>query len=147
MRERGLGWLLANFEENYAPKKKIAEVTNSEPKKRKFALDCFIADDENVEFEASSREQEEPKEHDKSEVEEYMLLPQINEGMAFDLLDWWKRRSTLWPNLTRMARQYMCLPATAGVVERLFTSSGVRNECRFAQKHERGDIRVFNVCE
>ena len=75
-----------------------------------------------------------------------MLLPQINEGMAFDLLDWWKRRSTLWQNLSRLARQYMCLPATSAVMERLFTSSGVING-DLCKKHERGDIRVFHVCE
>jgi hypothetical protein len=65
--------------------------------------------------------------HDTSEVEAYMLLPQINEGMTFELLDWWNRRSTLWPTLSRMARQYMCLPATSSVVDRLFTFSGVMN--------------------
>jgi len=87
MRERGPEWLLANFKENYAPKKMIIEVTITEPKKRKLALDSFFADDKDVEFEASAREQEEPKEHDTNKVEAYMLLPQINEGVAFDLLD------------------------------------------------------------
>ena len=105
----------------------MTEVTNTEPKKRKLALDSFFADDEDVEFGASAREQEEPKEHDTSEVEAYMLLPQINEGIAFDLLDWCKRRSTLWSELSRMARQYLCLLATSGAVELLFTSSGVMN--------------------
>ena len=70
-----------------ASKKTITEVTNTELKKRKLALDSFFADDEDVEFEASAREQEEPKEHDTNKVEAYMLLPQINEGVAFDLLD------------------------------------------------------------
>jgi hypothetical protein len=127
MRERGSEWLLANFKKNYAPKKKIASVTNPEPKKRKLALGSFFADDEVFEFEASAREQKEPKEHDTREVEACMLLPQINEGVAFDLLDWWKRWSTLWPKLSRMTRQYICLPATFVAVELLFTSSGVMN--------------------
>ncbi len=52
IRERGPEWLLANFKENYAPKKKITEVTNTDPKKRMLALDSFFADDEDVEFEA-----------------------------------------------------------------------------------------------
>jgi len=55
-----------------------------------------------------------------SEVEAYMLLPQINEGTVFDLLKWWKRRSEVWPNLARMARHYLCLCAASGVVERAF---------------------------
>ena len=108
------------------------------------ALDSFFADDEDVEFEASAREQEEPKEHDTSGVEAYMLLPQINERMSVDLLDWWKRRSTLRPNLSRMARQYLCFPATSGVVERLFTSSGVMN--RDLRKNTKEETLEYLMC-
>jgi len=45
--------------------------------------------------------------------------------MAFDLLGWWKSRSTMWPNLSKMARRLLALPATSGCVERFFTAGGV----------------------
>ncbi len=56
-----------------------------------------------------------------SEVDRYLLLPQLSDGMAFDLLAWWKKHSTIWPHLSRMAQQYLALPATSVVVERLFS--------------------------
>ncbi len=47
--------------------------------------------------------------------------------MSFDILDWWRRKKEVMPNLAKMARQYLSLPTSLGVVERLFSTSGVVN--------------------
>ena len=50
----------------------------------------------------------------KSEVEEHLLLSQLPFTMAFNLLDWWHTLSAMWPNLSKMARQFLALIATYG---------------------------------
>ena len=42
----------------------------------------------------------------------------------FDLLEWWKGHETKYPNLARMAKQYLSMPATSAGVERLFSKAG-----------------------
>eukprot|EP00873_Tetraselmis_striata_P044475 jgi/Tetstr1/464739/TSEL_009486.t1 len=62
------------------------------------------------------------------EVEEYLKLPQVNpindDGTDFDLLAWWKARQTIFPHLSKMARQFPAFPATSAGVERLFSATG-----------------------
>eukprot|EP00873_Tetraselmis_striata_P039277 jgi/Tetstr1/459541/TSEL_004906.t1 len=61
------------------------------------------------------------------EVEEYLKLPQVNpindDGTDFDLLAWWKARQTIFPHLSKMARQFHAFPATSAGLERLFSAS------------------------
>eukprot|EP00873_Tetraselmis_striata_P010748 jgi/Tetstr1/431012/TSEL_002030.t1 len=62
------------------------------------------------------------------EVEEYLKLPQVipinDDGTDFDLLAWWKARQTIFPHLSKMARQFHAFPATSAGVERLFCATG-----------------------
>eukprot|EP00873_Tetraselmis_striata_P013611 jgi/Tetstr1/433875/TSEL_023055.t1 len=62
------------------------------------------------------------------EVEEYLKLPQVNpindDGTDFDLLAWWKARQTIFPHMSKMARQFHAFPATSAGVERLFSAAG-----------------------
>ena len=39
-----------------------------------------------------------------------------------DVLAWWKCKSKKYPNLSRMARDYLAIPATSTSSERLFSS-------------------------
>ena len=39
-----------------------------------------------------------------------------------DVLNWWKNKSKLYPNLSKMARDYLAIPATSTSSERLFSS-------------------------
>ena len=80
----------------------------------------------------------------KGEFEEYLFLFQVPFTMAFDLLGWWKSRSTMWPNLSKMARQLLVLLATSGCAERLFTAGGVMHgDLRKRLKEVTLDIQVF----
>ena len=58
----------------------------------------------------------------KSEVEICLKLPDAH--MEEDILKWWPRHEALLPNLSRMARQYLGIPATSASCERVFSTPG-----------------------
>jgi hypothetical protein len=124
MRDQAITWLKANYSANFAPKPEVQDtlaIENPPPsKKAKLAGDVFLYDDDEPEDEDEDMEEQE----EATEVDQYLLLPQLSEGMSFDLLAWWKKNSIMWPNLSRMARQYLALPASSAAVERLFSSGG-----------------------
>ena len=49
-----------------------------------------------------------------------------------DVLAWWKSMQTRLPLLSKLARKYLCLPATSTSSERLFSASGqVASDMRY----------------
>jgi hypothetical protein len=146
MRDNAFKWLTANYIADYAPmttQEKTSSSSQEAPpaKVRKLASDTFLDDDEDDEMD-EEEELEVPTK--KSEVEEYLLLSQIPFTMAFVLLDWWRTRSAMWPNLSRMARQFLALPATSGGVERIFSAGGVMNgDLRKRLKEETLSLQLF----
>ena len=58
------------------------------------------------------------------EMAEYLELPQIENTSEWCGLEWWAENRKLFPNLARMARQYLGCPATSATVERLFSAVG-----------------------
>jgi len=60
---------------------------------------------------------------DKSaEWERYLALPQIS--ASEDLLKWWKKNETKFPQVSKMAYQVLGCPACSSGVERLFSKAG-----------------------
>ena len=59
---------------------------------------------------------------DSKEVELYISMPQVDFNSLRDdeVLDWWRTRKSMFPNLGAMARQFLALPASSTGVERLF---------------------------
>ena len=53
----------------------------------------------------------------KSEVDRYLQLPQVSyiteTGRDVDILEWWKRHSSNFPYLSKMARQFLALPCSS----------------------------------
>ena len=43
---------------------------------------------------------------------------------SFDILKWWKDNSTMFPNLSIMVKQYLCVPASSTSSERSFSIAG-----------------------
>ncbi len=110
--------ILAPKSNRYAPQ--VDTSVNLPPaKKKRLARDAFLNEDEE-----EDEEEDEIVVEKYTEVDQYLLLPQLSESMSFDLLAWWKNHSTMWPNLTKMARQYLALPATSDGVERLLSNGG-----------------------
>jgi len=58
------------------------------------------------------------------EYEEYLNLPQVS--MQTDILEWWgvPENEERFPNLARMAAQYLGVPASSAAAERVFSISG-----------------------
>jgi len=65
---------------------------------------------------------------DCDEVERYLRLPKIplqtSSGHDKDILYWWKTHSSEFPNLSKMARQFLASPASSTSAERLFSAAG-----------------------
>ena len=55
------------------------------------------------------------------EFQRYIMEP-VLWGKASDVLMWWKSNSVKYPNLSRMARDYLTIPGTSASSERLFSS-------------------------
>jgi hypothetical protein len=54
---------------------------------------------------------------------QYLALPQMPFHTT-DVLDWWRAQRHVFPDLSRMARQYLAAPASSAGVERLFSRAG-----------------------
>jgi hypothetical protein len=54
------------------------------------------------------------------EFELYLAQPQTED----EPLGWWKAHEKVFPTLSRMAKDYLAIPASSTSVERLFSSSG-----------------------
>ena len=58
----------------------------------------------------------------KNEFELYCTDDEPSGNEIKDVLAWWKGKSKKYPNLLRMARDYLSIPATSTSSERLFSS-------------------------
>ena len=62
------------------------------------------------------------------ELDAYLGLPQAphidKSGEECDILNWWKIHAHMFPNLSKMVRQYLAMPASSAGVERLFSAAG-----------------------
>ena len=65
---------------------------------------------------------------DCDEVERYLRFPEIplqtSSGHDQDILYWWKTHSSEFPNLSKMARQFLAAPSSSTSAERLFSAAG-----------------------
>ena len=101
--EQAVHLLNDKYRDNFAPKKNQKEGANIPPtKKTKMDMDSFFCDDEE-EDEAEVNVQQ-IYEYDLSEVEAYLSVARLCEGMSFDVLDRWKRKKDVWPHLVKMVR-------------------------------------------
>jgi len=70
----------------------------------------------------------EPRVGDCDEVARYLRLPEIPlqtpSRQDQDILHWWKQHSSEFPNLSKMARQFLAAPASPASAERLFSADG-----------------------
>lgn len=72
-------------------------------------------------------EQPQPSQQAQSEVEKYLSLPQLplhRNGKDTNPLEWWKMHEHELPHLSKMARQFLAMPASSAGPERLFSGSG-----------------------
>ena len=75
---------------------------------------------------ASDEDVCEPRVGDCDEVDRYLRLLEIPlqtpSGQDQDILHWWKQHENEFPNLSKMARQFLAAPASSAAAERLICS-------------------------
>lgn len=137
-RHQAREWLIAEFESLWAEKNVTttpapapASTAAPVPSHKQHASASFLhfmsnlahlqAEEEGAEADAES---EIPA--DKSEVEKYLEdEPPVSVKMQDgDILCWWASKEEKYPNLSKMARQYLGCPATSASAERLFSIAG-----------------------
>ena len=83
-----------------------------------------------------------PEEEMRKEFEKYQALPHLDH--EDDPLTWWKYHSHNFPNLSKLAKRYLCIPATSCASERLFSTSGhIVNKNRSKLKPAKVNMLVF----
>ena len=60
--------------------------------------------------------------HDE-EIEQYFKEPVLEVDKTTDVLQWWKGASKKYPNLSRIARDYLAIPGPSASSERLFSTA------------------------
>ena len=67
-----------------------------------------------------------------NEVENKLRMPQIPmtdiSGNDQNILNWWRDNESGFSYLSKMARQFLCAPASSACAERLFSSVGIMHD-------------------
>ena len=53
---------------------------------------------------------------------EHCMKGKFSKSKPIDVMKWWKAHAEIYPDLSRMARDYLAIPATSASSERLFSS-------------------------
>ncbi|XP_030224922.1 zinc finger BED domain-containing protein 1-like [Gadus morhua] len=78
----------------------------------------------------------------KAELDNYLITPTVDGEQ--DPLAWWRVHNVNFPWLSKLARKYLCIPATSAPSERLFSASGNIVTCQRASlKPAKVDMLVF----
>ncbi|XP_060774450.1 E3 SUMO-protein ligase ZBED1-like [Neoarius graeffei] len=78
----------------------------------------------------------------KAELDNYLITPTIDGEQ--DPLAWWRVHHVNFPWLSKLARKYLCIPATSSPSERLFSASGNIVTCQHASlKPAKVNMLVF----
>ena len=136
MKVKAEQYLRQNYEDQWSPdtamevgRVEVESCRNSKRgKKRKdislvgsmLAMEVDSESDDNGDDEEDKGEENELVMNDyeiKSEVDRYLQLPQASyiteTGKDVDILEWWKHHSSNFPNLSKMARQFLALPCSS----------------------------------
>ncbi len=78
----------------------------------------------------------------EAELNSYLMSPAIDGEQ--DPLAWWKEHRVNFPRLSKLARKYLCIPATSSPSERLSSAGGNIVTCeRSCLKLAKVDMLVF----
>ena len=81
-----------------------------------------------------------PQSISKMELEKYKAEP----SSKLDPLQWWKEREIIFPNLKRLAKKYLCVPASSVPCERIFSLAGhIVSKKRSSLSPENIDLLIF----
>ena len=113
------GWNLAADEE---------EDNDSEPPAKKPALtseeddfDLLFGQKEDSEAEGQVQS-DDHLQHLQDELDLYLKEAEINFRKDYPLL-WWRNHETYFPTIAKLARKYLCIPASTAPSERVFSTA------------------------
>ena len=72
--------------------------------------------------ESDEEEAEEDEDVIKKEIKAYRCEPALDKDE--DPLDWWRARKDQYPNMIKLVKKYLCIPATSTQAERVFSALG-----------------------
>lgn len=96
--------------------------------KNQIEAELLMYQDEQEEFVSKSNDiidvlfPDEPTDKQISEIDAYLKEIPINKSS--NILLWWKNNSIRYPKLSKLAKKYLCIPATSTPSERVFSSAG-----------------------
>ncbi|XP_063742293.1 E3 SUMO-protein ligase ZBED1-like [Eleginops maclovinus] len=118
-----------------------AEPVPAPEEKRKKTLASFFKRQSTSTTSSSSSTVSE-EESVKMELTVYLQTTEVDSDA--DPLDWWRCHQTNFPRIAKLARQYLCIPATSAPSERVFSTGGNIVTChRAALKPDAVDRLVF----
>ncbi|XP_039544447.1 E3 SUMO-protein ligase ZBED1-like isoform X2 [Pimephales promelas] len=78
----------------------------------------------------------------EKEIQSYLMIPEVDSDV--NPLDWWKTQEINFPRLGKLAKKYLCIPASSSPSERAFSTGGNIVTChRAALKPDAVDRLVF----
>ena len=102
-------------------------------KKKKTALEILIGEDDDSNYSSRSLSEE---------FDNYLKLTPLKS--CDNCLEWWSHNSLHFPNLAKLAKRYLCVPATSVPAEQVFSIAGeVINNKRSSLKPENVDMLIF----
>ena len=118
----------------------LSQVTSqgvSQPpkKKKKTALEILIGEDDDERSQSNKSSLAE-------EFNDYLRVVPLKSRA--NVLQWWSHNSAQFPNVVKLAKKYLCVPATSVPAEQVFSVAGeVINNKRSSLKPENVDMLVF----
>ena len=76
----------------------------------------------------------------KGETELYLRMPAV--PAKTDVLEWWRINQDKFPNVAKMVRQYLGVPALSATVERFFSGAGLAF-CDLRQRMAEGTLEAL----
>ena len=113
----------------------VQESASQSPKrkKKKTALAILLGEDEDDDSTVFTTSEEFEK-----YLKEFPLKSSEN------CLEWWAKNKHTYPNLAKLATQYLCVPATSVPAEQVFSVAGeIVNTKRASLKPENVDLLIF----
>ena len=132
-KDDALGYLSMEFKSVYVqPTQEEVKETDGEVKARSDLDELFVMSTVSMDFDVVSVEGE-------AQLQAYIQVQQVLNDT--DPLMWWKQHQQVWPDLARMVRQYLTVPATSASPERFFSRVGlVQTDLRGSLCQELGDL-------
>lgn len=78
----------------------------------------------------------------EKEIKSYLMIPEVDSEV--NPLEWWKTQEVNFPRLGKLAKKYLCIPASSSASERAFSTGGNVVTCnRAVLKPDAVDRLVF----